>query len=246
MEKNIQVFNTVFDRKVPTLVSLHELLFQPEEIYKQCNVENYEHMFADIERERDKKLRNDLKREYLLAADVSGAYVLCVDIDDINDRPEKFEYVLDKLKNMDECLCVKKSVSGNIVAYFRWETTEELFPYVYYKLWLMLTMALSINIDFLPELNRLRYVSLGLPLWYNPDASVLTEPLIVQNLPYISVNAKKEVFSSVKVRVRKGKSIPNEDDEPDTLFIGENEVEKVFKVKRTRVYHSHLDACNGE
>jgi hypothetical protein len=84
------------------------------------------------------------------------------------------------------------SVSGNVVAYFKYECYTKEFPFLYYRIYLELTLLLSVNIDFLPEIGRLRYVSIGEIHHYNENSETLTEILEVDELPYINTSVKKD------------------------------------------------------
>ena len=56
-----------------------------------------------------------------------------------------------------------------------------------------MTLLLGVQIDYLPELNRLRYVSINEPLYFNFDSDPVTEKLEgLETPPYItSVTARE-------------------------------------------------------
>jgi len=100
--------------------------------------------------------------------------------------------IIQKLSKLDTAFCVMESVSGNIVVYFKYECYTKEFPFLYYKIYLELTLLLSVNIEFLPEIGRLRYVSTGEIYLYNENSDTLTEILEVDELPYINTSVKKD------------------------------------------------------
>jgi len=156
----------------PTKFSLEDFLMNPEEIYTAFQKST--DFALRIPAMGDKDLRTEAKR-HLPAADLSGARILTIDIDNVASNHEAMVRIIDTLKAIDSCLCIKHSVSGNLVAFFRYKCLKKEYLHIYYKLYMELTLALKIPIDYLPEPNRLRYVSLGSPIYFNKKAKVLDE-----------------------------------------------------------------------
>ncbi len=192
MDKIIYAYENVFNRENPKEVTLRDFIVNPVFIYMEFDKEDYEGELWKIKQITDKKERNDYKRNYLPAVDISPASVLSIDIDGIFDKPDLKKKVIDKLKKLPETLAIKESVSGNVVAFFRYECEAKDFKFLYYKIYLELILKLSVNIDFLPEIGRLRYVSTGETYYINEECDVLTEILEVDELPYISTVVKKD------------------------------------------------------
>ncbi len=192
MEQTIYAYENVFNRENPKEVTLRDFIMNPEFIYMEFDKEDYEGELYKIKQIENKQERNNYKRNYLPAVDISPASVLSIDIDGIFDKPTIKQSVIDKLKKLPETLAIKESVSGNIVAFFRYECQSNQFKFLYYKIYLELILKLSVNIDFLPEIGRLRYVSTGETYYLNENSEVLTEIIEVDELPYITTVVKKD------------------------------------------------------
>lgn len=197
----IIAYNNVYERKVAHEFSFMDLIDNPEVIFEKYDKEDFISKLESIKNNPDKELRNIQKREYLPAVDLSSSGVLSIDIDNIHDQISKKVEIIDRLSRHESCLAVKESVSGNLVAFFKYECFADKFPFLYYKLYLELVLLLSVNIDFLPEIGRLRYVSVGETYYKNEQALILTEILEVPQLPYINSavgkdKARRVVFGS--------------------------------------------------
>jgi hypothetical protein len=93
---------------------------------------------------------------------------------------------------------VKESVSGNLVAFFQYDCSVMNYPYLYYKLYLELTLLLGVTIDYLPEIGRLRYVGGPGCLYKNEDARIVTELLKVNTLPKIQTSITPAQARNIK------------------------------------------------
>lgn len=188
--KTIYGYRNVFSRDFSTEFTFDDFINNPEKI-----LNHYDLDVAELERIKnieDKAERNNEKRNLIPAVDISSASVLSIDIDGIHNNPALKSIIIDKLKRLDLTYAVKESVSGNVVAFFKYDCNSSDFKFLYYKLYLELTLMLSVNIDFLPEIGRLRYVSLGETYYINEDSKVVTEMLVVDQLPYINTVVKKD------------------------------------------------------
>lgn len=202
MEK-ITVYKNVFSRENPaTIFTFDDYLFNPDLIFKHFRLD-LDTQLNKVIHEADKTARNVLKRELLPAMDASPANIFALDIDDVQDYSNRFGVWSERLLEIG-AYCVKESVSGNIVAFFRYspDISVSEYPFVYYKKYLETTLALGVNIDFLPEINRLRYVGAPGVLAINDNAPVLTEGLHVGQLPTINTHvtpteARKRVYKSL-------------------------------------------------
>lgn len=199
MQKPIYVYKGVSNRKDSGQATFGEFIRTPEIILDMfgCPIE----MCQGIRDTVDKVKRNELKRQYLPAVDISPAGYLSIDIDNISDQPSTKQNLIAKLCDHPSCSAVCETISGNLVAYFPYECAAEDFKFLYYKIYLELTLLLSVNIDFLPEIGRLRYVSFGTPHYVNEEAVPLTEILKTEKLPYINTSrtpdgARRVVYGS--------------------------------------------------
>jgi len=185
MEKVI-VYKNVFSRDSLMETTFDVYLENPLSIYGNfgANVG----ILETIRKTKDKEERNILKRNNLPTMDLSQSGILAIDIDNISDSPLIKENIVLKLKKNDYCFLIKESVSGNIVAFFKYDCSVKDYPFLYYKLYLELTILLGVNIDFLPEIGRLRYVDLNDILYINKNCETLTEILNVGVLPQIKTS----------------------------------------------------------
>jgi len=192
IERPVIAYRNVFNRNDNKQFSFEQFIKSPEEIFLAFNQDEFKKELESIKSIVDKEERNIAKRNYIPAVDLSQSGILSIDIDGIFDNLELKLKIIQKLKNLKSVLCVMDSVSGNIVVYFKYECYAKEFPFLYYKIYLELTLLLSVNIDFLPEIGRLRYVSTGEIHYYNEDSELLTEILEVDELPYINTSVKKD------------------------------------------------------
>lgn len=192
MKSTIYAYKNVFNRENPKEFTFSDFINEPHLIFEGFGLHDYEKKLAEIKAIEFKPERNNEKRDYIPAVDISNASVLSIDIDGISDKPAVKEKIINQLKRLNTTFCIKESVSGNIVAFFKYDCSMNDFKFLYYKLYLELVLMLSVNIDFLPEIGRLRYVSLGETFYINEDSETLTETLIVDELPYISTAVKKD------------------------------------------------------
>lgn len=195
----MKVFETVFDRDNVYEVSFKDFLYNTDTILEYFNTPK--EIFSDIRSFTAKKDRNECKREHLPAGCTTDDSILSIDIDSIRGDEYKIKEIYNKLKGDDDLLAIQKTVSNGLVLYYRFNCSFEEYPFLYYKKYLELTLRLSVNIDFLPDFTRLRYVSDGEVLHYNEFADTLTEILDVGFLPSINTvvdkeNARRTVYGS--------------------------------------------------
>lgn len=201
MNRKIIAYRNVFERNNTAEFTFTDLIENPEVIFHAFKIDDFEEELSKIKSIENKEERNQVKRNLLPAVDLSMSGVLSIDIDNLTDKPHAKQKCIDKLKSLDTCFVLMESVSGNLVAFFKYECSTVEFPFLYYKIYLELTLLLSVSIDFLPEIGRLRYVSNGQIYHYNERSCELTETIDVEDLPYIKTSvtkdrARKVVFGS--------------------------------------------------
>lgn len=194
-------YKSVFNRENPKEFIFLDFIQNPEIIFSSFEIENPKEKQRQIIAIKDKAQRNDVKRNFLPAVDLSLSGILSIDIDGISENEFQKKDIVNKLSKMPICYCISESVSGNLVAYFIYDCPRADFKFLYYKLYLELTLILSVNIDFLPEIGRLRYVSLGEVYHFNKDSETVREILKVDKLPYINTsigkpNSRKVMYAS--------------------------------------------------
>lgn len=190
MNNKITVYENVFKRGNLLESAFHVYLENPIYFFLHFNKDTS--ILEEIKNTQDKEKRNILKRENLPAMDLSLSNILCIDLDNIRGDEYKMNTIVSKLSNLPTCLCVRKTASNNLCAFFKYNCSVADYPYLYYKLYLELTILLSTNIDFLPEIGRLRYVTLDEVLYLNKDSQVVTDILRVESLPYINTSTPKD------------------------------------------------------
>ncbi len=201
MNRKIIAYRNVLERNNTAEFSFTDLIENPEVIFHAFKINDFEEELSKIKNIENKEERNQVKRNLLPAVDLSMSGVLSIDIDNLTDKPHVKQKCIEKLSKLDTCFVLMESVSGNLVAFFKYECTTVEFPFLYYKIYLELTLLLSVSIDFLPEIGRLRYVSNGQIYHYNENSEELTETIDVEDLPYIKTSvtkdrARKVVFGS--------------------------------------------------
>lgn len=201
MDRKIIAYRNVFNRNDNAEFDFLDLLKNQFLIFNAFKIDDYETELENIKSISDKEERNVAKRNYIPAVDLSMSGVLSIDIDNIFKNEDLKAKVIQKLSKLHSCFAVMESISGNVVAFFKYECTTVEFPFLYYKIYLELTLLLSVNIDFLPEIGRLRYVSIGELYHFNENSDVLYEIMDVETLPYINTvvskdKARKTVFGS--------------------------------------------------
>lgn len=201
MENTIYGYESVFNRDSAKEFEFLDFLNNPEIIFEAFDKGDFETELKSIKNIADKQERNNAKRDYLPAVDISNANILSIDIDGIFHDEVKKAKVIELLKKTDSTYAIKESVSGNIVAFFKYKCESDKYKFLYYKLYLQLVLKLSISIDFLPEIGRLRYVSIGETYYLNEDSEVITDFLEVDELPYINTvvkqdNARRVIYGS--------------------------------------------------
>lgn len=189
--KPITVYKSVYNRKETFESDLDTFIDSPEVIFNQVGMTDWEEKLKEIRAEKHKPTRNEMKRAYLPAVDIAESGYLSIDIDGIADNKPLKRSILNKLFDHPSCYSCMESVSGNLVAFFKYEVEDDKFRYLYYKLWLELTLLLGVNIDFLPEKNRLRYVSDGFVYFIDEATETLTHYIEVEELPYIKAADNK-------------------------------------------------------
>lgn len=192
MENKIKVYRNVFSREDVLDFSFNDLIKNPEVIYNAFKLEGFEEELLRIKSIVSKGLRNEAKRSFMPAADLSESGIFSIDIDNISDRPKVKDNCIAVLSGRSDVLCVMETASGNLVVFFKYNCSVEDYPFLYYRAYLQLTLELSVNIDFLPEVGRLRYVSNGEVYHYNEDSDILDEILEVESLPYINTQVSKD------------------------------------------------------
>lgn len=181
----VVIYNRVFDRKHPGLTDFETFLNRPQELMKGFSEKTLDWVIGIIKRTKDKEYRNWLKRNNLPVVKLYPAGILSIDIDELLGDNEKITPIVNKLSQDPYCLACKGTPSKNLVAFYKFECEDKDFPYLFYKKYLELTLELAVNIDFLPEKERLRYISNGEVYFHNKKALTLTEILKVDELPYI-------------------------------------------------------------
>jgi hypothetical protein len=192
MTRKIIAYRNVFNRNDNAEFDFLDLLKNQYLIFNAFKIDDFETELERIKSISDKEERNVAKRNYIPAVDLSMSGVLSIDIDNIFQNTELKEKVINRLSTLHSCYAVMESISGNVVAFFKYECSTVEFPFLYYKIYLELTLLLSVNIDFLPEIGRLRYVSIGELYHFNEDSDILTEVMDVETLPYINTVVKKD------------------------------------------------------
>lgn len=186
----MRVYKTVFERDEHKECSIHDFLKYPAMVAEWFDLDIEE--IKSIPEIEDKSERNQKKRDILPAANFADDGVFTIDIDNIYKNSNKKANIVEKLSALDDCLAVKESISGGLSAFFKFDCTVAEFPYVYYKKYLELTLLCSVNIDFLPDVGRLRYLSTGQLYHYNENSEVLTEAIDIDVLPVINANVTQE------------------------------------------------------
>lgn len=185
--KDLIIYKSVFDRSEAITFSPEIFFTQPLDIFEAFKIDSPVANAEAIAVQEDKQLRNNMKRDLLPAASFGVANILTIDIDDIAKDYYKKKEVVQRLVDQGQALAVQESISGNVVAFYKFDCSIEDFPFLYYKIYLELTLLLGVNIDFLPDFGRLRYVNpIAETYLYNPDAPALTETLKVGKLPAIN------------------------------------------------------------
>jgi len=192
MNRKIIAYRNVFNRNDNAEFDFLDLLNNQYLIFNAFKIDDFENELEKIKSISDKEERNVAKRNYIPAVDLSMSGVLSIDIDNIFQNQELKQKVITKLSKLNSCFAVMESISGNVVAFFKYECSTVEFPFLYYKIYLELTLLLSVNIDFLPEIGRLRYVSIGELYYFNENSDVLDEIMDVETLPYINTVVKKD------------------------------------------------------
>jgi len=185
----VKAYKNVFNRDEVFETTFEVYLNHPEQLYEHFGLDKDTPSY--VPNIKDKHERNIFKRERLVAIEFSECEILAIDIDDVADDAALKQKVIDMAKELDSCFIIKESVSGNILLLFKYECGPADFSYLYYKLYLQLTLLFSVNIDFLPEIKRLRYVGNPGYIYKNDDAKVLTDMLKVKALPYIKVRTQR-------------------------------------------------------
>lgn len=198
-QKEVQVidspviaYRNVFKREDTRQFSFVDFIKNPQVIFESFEIEDFENELEKIKNIQVKEERNNAKRNFIPAVDLSQSGILSIDIDGINKNELVKEKIIEKLSKLTSVYVLMESVSGNLVAFFKYQCSTKDFPFLYYKIYLELTLLLSVNIDFLPEIGRLRYVSNGQVYIFNENCNVLDEILEVDSLPYINTQVGKD------------------------------------------------------
>jgi len=192
MNRPITAYRNVFNREDAKTFDFLDLIKNQFVIFNAFKLDDFEEEAARIKSLSDKAERNEAKRLYFPAADLSASGVLSIDIDGISGNDSVKKEVIHKLSSHANCFAVMESASGNVVSFFKYDCTAMEFPFLYYRLYLELTLLLSVNIDFLPEIGRLRYVSIGELYHFNENSRTLTELMRCDTLPYINTQVGKD------------------------------------------------------
>ncbi len=188
----IVAYRNVFKREDVAHFDFLDLIKNQEVIFNAFKIDDFEEELENIKNISDKEQRNIAKRNFIPAVDLSQSGILSIDIDGISNNPELKEKLIAKFRKLNSVYVLMESVSGNLVAFFKYECQAKDFPFLYYKIYLELTLVLSVNIDFLPEIGRLRYVSTGEVYIFNENSETLDEILEVESLPYINTQVGKD------------------------------------------------------
>lgn len=149
----------------------------------------HESLLTSIRTLKDKEAKNVIKRSLLPAASLENTDILSIDIDNLEER-SKLE-LINKISKWEYTWKLAESVGGNLVIYIKWDRNlKKFFDKLYYHIWLELTMLLTTPIDFLPELDRLRYVSKGQIYFENDDSKVWDTFINISSVPYIATSKK--------------------------------------------------------
>lgn len=192
IDSPVIAYRNVFKREDARQFSFEDFIKSPSYIFEEFEVENFKEELENIKNIQVKEERNNAKRNFIPAVDLSQSGILSIDIDGIHKNELVKEKLIEKLKKLNSVHVLMESVSGNLVVFFKYECTTKDFPFLYYKIYLELTLILSVNIDFLPEIGRLRYVSMGDIYVFNENSEVLTDILEVETLPYINTQVGKD------------------------------------------------------
>lgn len=183
--KNVFNRNEIFETDFETFTENPKLIdnhFTDEK-------DTFPSMCNQVKRISEKQERNEFKRCIFPAVDLSQSGILSIDIDNISDNEVLKNNIIFKLTQVDSCYLVQESLSGNLVAYFKYDCSVKDYPFVYYKLYLELTLLLGVSIDFLPEIGRLRYLTNGTIYHKNEDSETLTERIEhIEVLPYVKTS----------------------------------------------------------
>lgn len=203
--KEVILYKAVFLRKENTKISVDLFFEEPFKLFQTWDSTLTEKAIENIYQEikeaySDKKYKSDLKRNLLPVADLSPANILSIDIDNVADKPEIKQKIISILKQDDKVYCLQESASGNLVVYYKFECDTDNYQYLYYKKYLELTLKLEIAIDYLPEMDRLRYVSIGEKFIYNKDVEPLTELLVVDKFITPSVSTEDATTKQAEVK----------------------------------------------
>lgn len=190
----VTVFKNVYDREHKKKADFSVFLRYPGNLYNLFHSSDYRKVVEKINNETRKDVRNTLKRNILPAVDLSKSGFLSIDIDGLNtfEGDHKKQEVIDKLKEREDVYCIADSISGNLVIFFKYDCDPDEFQFLYYRLYLELTLLLHVPIDFLPELNRLRYISNGKIHYINESSHTVIELMHTDSIPYISTSMKKD------------------------------------------------------
>lgn len=196
MNRKITIYKSVFDRDTPFESDFNTYLNNPEEIFEQAEKDFA--MVGTVKTIKDKYERNRFKRENFPAMELSQSGLLAVDIDNISENKPLYNQIIKRLSTLDSCYVIKDSISGNLVAFFKYDCAVKNYKFLYYKLFLELTILLGVNIDFLPEIGRLRYIGNAGCIYFNEDSEILTEILDVGVLPRIKTSITPKDARGVK------------------------------------------------
>lgn len=201
----IKVYKNVFDRNNPKTYTLDCYLKTPEVIFDDFKLS--EDRIFEIKNIKSKEERNNAKRDYLPAIDLSPSNIMILDFDMVNENQDKFNEVISKLSNIDECRLIKESISNNLFAAFKFDkeiiSNDAKYNFLYLNYYFELTLQLGTYIDFLPEPNRLRYFTLDKTHYLNENSSLATKMLPLEKIPVIKPKNIFEGENNNKPRKRK-------------------------------------------
>lgn len=182
----ITVFKNVFNRAESIDIDFLDFINNPQSVFEKFQISDFKDKMESIKNTKNKPERNEAKRNFIPAANFNGSGIFCIDIDDLENNPKKKSSLISSLKNLDYVHCIKESPSGNICVFIKHKYDKNNFKFGYYKYYLKLTLFLEVNIDFLPDLDRLRYVSFGDVYYFNKDSKIVEDIIVVDNLPNIT------------------------------------------------------------
>lgn len=172
---NVKLLKNVYTRTPVHECSLDSFIFHPDVIYDYFGIKKHAEELYKISKIKDKEQRNQAKRNFMPAVDLSETGILSIDLDNLADNKRRRRKVITILKKFKHTFAVMESASGNLVALFKYDCEKQDFKKLYNRVYLELQIKLEVDIDYLPEIGRLRYVSCGEVFYFNEYSKPLTQ-----------------------------------------------------------------------